>query len=176
VVVQLLDDHVAHGGLPRRRPSRNPLIKNKQKLTITTTRKQGRAGQGGVVTGMNDLPMTKGCRTAGREASSGAAAAGEAVPFVWTVPLECAAVAALAEEGEDGAEGEERRSASMRRPLKWGPTAASMTSSTAFSGIAAAAGGGGRSGFAGFGRSGGGLVRSPTPECTHRCILVFKIN
>ena len=36
-------------------------------------------------------------------------------------------------EGEDG---EERRSASRRRPLKWAPTAASMTSSTAFSGIA----------------------------------------
>jgi hypothetical protein len=172
VVVQLLDDHVAHGGLPRRRPSRNPLIKNKQKLTVTTTRKQATRGvrARGEGWGGDCLPMTKGCRTASGEASSGAAAADEAVPIVWTVPLECAAVA---EEGEDGAEGEERR-----RPLKWAPTAASMTSSTAFSGIAAAAAdGGGRSGFrdsqVSVGRS-SGLVRSPTPESTHQCILVFK--
>nr|CAB3453883.1 unnamed protein product [Digitaria exilis] len=70
--------------------------------------------------------MTKGCRTAEGEASSSAAAA--------TVPLEWAAAAgeALAEEGEDGAEGEERRSASRRRPLKWAPTAASMTSKCTF--------------------------------------------
>jgi hypothetical protein len=86
VVVKLLDDHVAHRGLPRRRPSRNPLEKIEQQLTIRITRMRScwpegysRAGWGGGR--MDDIPMTKGCRTAGGEVSSGATAAGEAVPF-----------------------------------------------------------------------------------------------
>jgi hypothetical protein len=82
------------------------------------------------------------------------------------VPLECAAglAAALAEEGEDGAEGEERRSASMRRPLKWAPTAASMTSSTAFSGIAAAAAPPAVDRDSGIRRFSAGLFRSQHPN------------
>lgn len=45
------------------------------------------------------------------------------------------AAPARAEEGEEGVEAEEWRRPSMRRPLKWGPAAASITSSIDISGI-----------------------------------------
>ena len=76
--------------------------------------------------------MTKGCLGAEGETSS--------APLAWwRAPLERRAPAEEEEEeGEEGDEGAGSRSASRRRPLKWAPTADSIASSTALSGMVSA--------------------------------------